>query len=460
MKEDDKKIFAFFDQKTETFPQKALLGLSGGADSLSLFYLLLAYSKRFPKKLSFGAAHIDHSWREESEKEKEQLELLAQNHSIPFYSCKLTGEPFEGNKEEACRKLRLQFFKDIYSKENFSALVLGHHADDQAETIFKRFCEGSHLCSLAAMQPCSQLEGMTVWRPLLLWRKATIIEWLRKQKKEAFDDPTNYDTTYLRSRLRYDILPALSARFGKDICNPICRIGEEAQELKDYLEGILKPLVSLEKAGPFGSYYDLSKIALSPFILRHLIRRLCSRHLKATLSRDSLHSAIAAVIEGKANCRIGGEELPQFIVDRSHLFFIHHIPLSGADSPLLLTEGVREYGSWEIAVASASERHPMAAPSWRELWSGRFASAIAYKEEPLYFLPLSKMEGEGKKNIARRLGEAKVPLFLRSWLPLLCSKNHWEVEFLTGKEERTERKVTGKEKVYFLQFCIKHIENQ
>ncbi len=96
-------------------------------------------------------------------------------------------------KENEARQARLNFFKEIYQKIDAQALVLGHHGDDQSETVLKRILEGASLSSLRGILPVSILEGMQVWRPLLDASKAEIRSWLKAKGLKPIEDRTNLD---------------------------------------------------------------------------------------------------------------------------------------------------------------------------------------------------------------------------------------------------------------------------
>jgi tRNA(Ile)-lysidine synthase len=82
--------------------KKVLVGLSGGPDSRALLSAL--------KNVEIGIAHVDHRWREESEKEAEELRVYAEALNIPFHLKVLNPSEFKGNLEELCRTERLRFF--------------------------------------------------------------------------------------------------------------------------------------------------------------------------------------------------------------------------------------------------------------------------------------------------------------------------------------------------------------
>jgi len=418
----------FFHTKTACHPQKVLLALSGGPDSLALFYLLLDYCRRWPQRLSLAVAHVDHCWRPVSGAEAAVLCQLADSCGLPYHSCALAPEQMSGNKEALCRQLRLEFFHDICHQYGYAAVILGHHADDQAETVIKRLCEGSHLDELAAMTAVSRYGELKLWRPLLCCRKKQLVEWLTHRNIIAFDDVTNRDERFLRSRLRGELLPTLSHSFGKQIHIPLCRLAKEAEQLDNYLTETLAPYLQGAQKGPWGTALDLTEISLQPFLEYHLIRRFClCCHLP--LSRSALSGAAELLGRGGVGKSFfsGSGSL---VIDRRRLFVLHSRPFL-PDYPLPLEEGRWSYGSWAVGVASAAEGVARPFPCWRDVWCGHFTVRVCCP-------PQAVLRGavEGMRGIDRRLDKcwssAKVPSFMRYWVPIAAATDGWQQEFLSG----------------------------
>ncbi|MBP9841745.1 MAG: tRNA lysidine(34) synthetase TilS [Simkaniaceae bacterium] len=198
-----------------------LLAYSGGGDSTALFHLVLKYREIYP--LDLHVAHVDHGWREESERE---ALLLKDACPVPFYLHRLKVDPMEKNLEDRCRNLRLAFFYEIYQMLGAEALLMAHHANDQAETVLKRIFEGG---SLHGILPDRDIEGMRVLRPLLGVQKKELIAYLEKEGISYFTDPTNEDERFLRGKMRKSIIPLLEEHFGKGIVAPLCRLAERSQ---------------------------------------------------------------------------------------------------------------------------------------------------------------------------------------------------------------------------------------
>ncbi len=88
-------------------------------------------------------------------------------------------------------------------------LALGHHLDDQAETLLLRLGRGSGLEGLAAMAPIAELPGLRLLRPLLEVPKARLEATLAARGLSWIEDPTNRDPSHARVRLRR-LMPALA----------------------------------------------------------------------------------------------------------------------------------------------------------------------------------------------------------------------------------------------------------
>jgi tRNA(Ile)-lysidine synthase len=198
-----------------------LLAYSGGGDSTALFELLLKYREIYP--LDLHVAHVDHGWREESQEEALRLKARC---PVPFHLERLEIDIKAGNLEDRCRQLRLAFFNQVYQEIGAEALVMAHHANDQAETVLKRIFEGGPLHGLL---PDRLIEGMRVLRPLLGVQKKELLAYLDREGVPYFTDSTNEDERFLRGKMRKTIIPLLEEHFGKGIVAPLCRLAERSQ---------------------------------------------------------------------------------------------------------------------------------------------------------------------------------------------------------------------------------------
>ena len=414
----EKIISQFFDRHSLTQP--VLLGLSGGPDSLALFYLLLTYQRE--KEFQFSVAHIDHGWRVESVDEAKQLKALVEKYNIPFHLRTLCPEDLEGNLEASCRYERLAFFKNLCQEYGYQAVILGHHADDQSETILKKILEGSSLPYLNGMSEVSSYQEIVLWRPLLNCKKAQIKEWLAKGNYNAFEDRTNLDEKYLRGRFRTKIIPDLSHAFGKMVQASLQRIGEESEELKEYLNIQLKKYTDSILKGPFGSLLVFEQAqGLSKFEIKYLIRKVLeSEGLR--ISRHLIEEAYVKILANSANCRLSCKEACLYI-DRSRLFVVkRHI--RQFEGTILLELGQYKVGDWNIEVKEIEEHFVISNSGWQAAWQGSLQVQLPSGK---YFLK------RGDASLSKHWTQAKVPAWMRYIFPVIGLEKEIIHEFLTKK---------------------------
>ena len=92
-------------------------------------------------------------------------------------------------------------------------VAIGHHADDQVETVLLALSRGAGLPGLAAMPARWQVGALTFHRPLLAVPPADLRGWLVQRGVAWIEDPSNTDTHFTRNRIRAQLLPVLEATF-------------------------------------------------------------------------------------------------------------------------------------------------------------------------------------------------------------------------------------------------------
>lgn len=406
-----------------------ILGFSGGPDSLALLYLLLE-CKRFYPALDLHLAHVDHGWRTESSAQASRLRDLAHLLNLPFHQCALPKpEESESNLEAKARESRLRFFKDLYFQCGYQALLLGHHKNDQAETVLKRIFEGAGLVSLGGLRPVSELYGMHIWRPLLNVSKQEINHWLEERGLQFLDDPTNRDPKFLRSRMRTHIFPGIESSFGKRIHGNLCYLADSSSELKAYFDRRTEPMFRQIKKGPFGSYLDFN-----PFfpIERLEIRAFFKKFgeiQELLLSHDNLELLEKLILSKAANKRFRFKNKWVF-VDRGFFFFLEDpMPPFAVTEPLSSKELIHNGWKWRC---SYETKEYVETSSWKNLW---FGVARVVLPEGEYELAPPDLTASFPRNTPIRKWWANhyIPAFMRTVFPVISQKGEIVHEFLTGK---------------------------
>jgi tRNA(Ile)-lysidine synthase len=402
-----------------------LLALSGGPDSLYLFYALLFF--RSKHEIPFHIAHIDHQWRAESKEEAKALQELAKQYEVPFHLKTLTPSSLKGNLEAVCREERYAFFAELAAQIPYQAVLTGHHQDDQAETVFKRLLEGAHWSHWGGLQAESWIKGVRILRPLLEMEKREIQQALFQQNILAFDDPSNRHIKFLRARLRETIFPRLNQEFGKQVQKSLTIVAQQAQELTDYFDERLDPLLQEVKRGPFGVWLDLQQVMPQSIIeIKYLLRLFCKQE-GFFLSREIIDQAASALRLGKANhCFAMGSQ--QVWIDRRRIFIIqpHLIETEGGVLPITL--GKKRWGNWTLDVSEEHYCNLKPISSWKEGWMGQLRSYLPSGNYMIGFK--HSLESVVMK---KRWNQAKVPAFLYYSLPFIWGKEGICYEFLTGQ---------------------------
>lgn len=187
---------------------RVIVAISGGADSTALLDMLT----RLPGyNLTLIAAHLNHSLRGcDSDEDEEFCLRMAGSYSIPFESMRVDvmemAKLWKMNLEDAGRHVRIDFFNQLRKKYSAATVALAHHADDQAETILMRLMRGSGMTGLSGMAYRNSFEFV---RPLLKISRSEIEDYLNRHDLKWREDASNSDTTFLRNRIRHELLPLL-----------------------------------------------------------------------------------------------------------------------------------------------------------------------------------------------------------------------------------------------------------
>jgi tRNA(Ile)-lysidine synthase len=191
------------------------VALSGGADSVALLCALAERSGKLG--LVLHAAHLHHGLRgAEADGDLEFCRALAARLSLPFHEARVDvaaeaqANPKSGKRaetiEEAARRLRYAWFRQLMAAGEVDAVATAHTLDDQAETVLAKFLRGAWTEGLSGIHPT--LEG-PILRPLLGTSRAEIEAYLHALGQSWREDSSNRHLTFTRNRIRHELLPLL-----------------------------------------------------------------------------------------------------------------------------------------------------------------------------------------------------------------------------------------------------------
>ncbi|MGH7325573.1 MAG: tRNA lysidine(34) synthetase TilS [Candidatus Rokuibacteriota bacterium] len=208
-----------------------MVGVSGGADSTALLYLLGALAPEW--RLRLHALHVDHQLREDSDADAEAARNLGRRLGVPIAVESVSVER-RGSLEAAARAARYVALERHAQRIGADRIAVGHTADDQAETVLMRVLEGAGLRGLAGIPP---VRGRII-RPLLAVRRRALTVMLEQAGLTWHEDPTNRDLKFFRNRLRHEILPVLAAGHDADVVGALTRVAARARDAIDALEAV------------------------------------------------------------------------------------------------------------------------------------------------------------------------------------------------------------------------------
>lgn len=265
--------------------EKVLLALSGGADSVCLFRVLLSLKETLSFDLE--AVTVNHMLRETADRDVAFVRALCDRFAVPLHCRQVDVASFAKAQrmgtEEAARIARYEVFDETAARIGAARVALAHHEDDQAETILFHLCRGCGLEGLRGMEPVS---GLYI-RPLLGQGRAAIEAYLSAIGQDYVTDETNFETIYSRNVLRNRVMPVLTADICEKTQQHIAKTGERIGELEDFIgftvqqafETCVQKLEAERKDRQALVLDILSLKQLHPYVQSELIRaclyRLC-----------------------------------------------------------------------------------------------------------------------------------------------------------------------------------------
>ncbi len=245
----ERKIIAYVETHNMLkIKDKVVIGVSGGADSVCLFFVLLKLRKIYD--LSLHVVHINHQIRgEAADADQQFVEELARRYDVPVMvvkkDVKLYARECKLTEEEAGRKVRYEAFKQVFETEHATKIAIAHNMNDNAETMLFHLARGSGIKGLCGILPVRN----EIIRPLLCVTRDEIEDYLNSEGQKYCVDASNLLDEYSRNQIRHHILPLMVDLNAKSIehMSETANLLKEAQSyIEKNVENAYKRIVKYE----------------------------------------------------------------------------------------------------------------------------------------------------------------------------------------------------------------------
>jgi len=397
---------------------RLVAGVSGGVDSMVLLHLLRDLSRELGMELV--AAHLNHELRgDESERDARFVEEMAEKWGIPIEvgreDVKAAAKRDKIPVQVAARRVRYRFFDEIMAKRGADWLALGHNADDVAETVMMRWLRGT---SVEGLKGIPLQNGRTI-RPLLTFTREEIREYAEEQGIPFVEDSSNLKMTYLRNRIRHDLIPRIAKEYQPAVSRHLNRYARYFSEIHDYLssacDGVAGELIG-----------ERGEILLKPFVSLHaaLQRVFMERYLleggwiEEPLGFDRLEEILklAKSTSGSRRYAIGKG---RWLVREYDRLFVTDTPVSEPIRPVVCpvpgTAELREIGN-RLTVEEV-ETLPETVDGRREAYvDGDGIGAALWIRS---FRPGDRIVTSGTVKVKKLFIDRKIPARLRPAVPIV-----------------------------------------
>lgn len=427
----NKKIDAFIkEHNLINKGDQILIAFSGGPDSVFLALTLLRLRAEY--NLTLAALHVNHNIEEGANMQADFAREFCEKNQITYYEYSADipalSKEWKMSLELAGRTYRYDKLREVKKAYGYNSIALGHHINDQAETILYRMARGTGIHGMSGIRP--KHEEMI--RPLLVVTKEEILTELDRLSQSFNVDVSNDEIDYVRNQIRHLVLPKLCEINTKTVEH----IGELALKMEEMLS-YLKPQI---------------EAAYEVCVKNHRISILEIEQYPVFMQQEVVRSALIRICEQE-------KDLASIHVDK-----ILNLKMTQTGREVHLPYGVcavREYD--EIVLMKRAEKVPnqeqtkpekrlcfkdyegiISLDDWKADLTYKFIEKPESIDEKMYtkYFSYDRMDNEvilrnarpgdyfimnsqgQKKKLNRYFIDAKIPKQLRERIPLIAMGNH------------------------------------
>jgi tRNA(Ile)-lysidine synthase len=405
---------------------RVLIGISGGADSTALLLCLRELAAEF--RITLVAAHLNHGIRgTEADEDEAFVRKMCSDFEIPFYSekneIKREAEANKKNLEEFARQKRYEFLQKVANETSAQKIAVGHNLNDQAETVLFRFLRGSGIEGFAAIHPV--VSGKII-RPLIDCARALITDYLQFRNIGYREDSTNADTVFARNRIRRQLIPYLEKNFNPQLITTLSREAGLARETWSFIESSARQaFISAHRREGASMFLDVPKVIQQHQGLQKEILRVALKECLGSLrgiESVHIHNLLSLFESNRSGDRIN---LPGMIIAERQFGEVILRKIPGIEEFIAFSYTLPVPGRCCIPEARISFSAEISeAPSLEEMRKKQSTQAFIATSAELKHLvirsraPGDRYGGKGHRKVKKMLIDSKIPLQLRSAIPM------------------------------------------
>ena len=407
-----------------------IVAVSGGPDSVCLLDILNNIKDELRVRLA--VAHYNHGLRQgEDESETRFVHQLATSMNLPFETGKSSLSTHENiaSLEEKARNARYGFLEGVKNRLHAHKIAMGHNLNDQAETVLMRLFRGSGSSGLAGIPPC---RDNTIIRPLIEIKRDEIESYLKEREISYVIDISNYDTRYLRNRIRLELIPLL-LQYQPRLIEHLGQLADMLREENEFLELLAQDWVEKEAELntdreliiPLPAFKDLSQ-PLRNRVTRHLFKKIGKGLRRIDLSHTQSVSKLACGKNPQGMLNLPNGLIVKKVYDRLN-FTLETVQkpkgfcyLLGGPGTFSLDQIGRSISLVEMESSANLERANSQWTAYLDAEKIKYPLVARNSLPGDRFIPLGMV---GHKKIKDLFMELKIPSEKRALIPILISRD-------------------------------------
>ncbi len=403
--------------KTVDADSPIIVAVSGGSDSVALLLLASSWAKSVDASLQ--VVTIDHGLRPEAAAEAAFVSGISEGLDLPHLTLAWDGIKPESGISQAARNVRYQLLEEFACDIGAKTILVGHTANDQAETILMRNARGEEDQQGRGMSGISPLmllpNRTTLMRPLLDISRNDLRSYLKEMNQSWIEDPSNFDEAYERVRIRNSL--GEDEKQIAELCKFAKLSGKLRKALADDAASILAQYIKVGE----GPLYSIPKTAFD----------------NHSLSVKKLALQVLIAIAGGAEYFVSGNSINRLLdEDCESRITIGHAVIEVSDSQFKFYREKRNLPSVVVG------------PGDHVIWDGRYLiknnSASSYFCGSLSFAQLQNIEETRGRKLAVK------PRAVLGGTPYLCGDGDDAIlPFIKGFEMPAKLNLT---------LCVRSIE--